>query len=224
MQRFIDLIPRQLQRVSGAVFNSGRDAYNRPSMLYLLGLNPGGDPEQHLADTIEAHTRKVLGRQNNWCAHRDESWDGRPPGSYRMQPHVLHVLRQLQLDPGEVPSSNVAFTRTVSAKQLGRSFQDLAELCWPLHAAVIEQLKVKTILCFGQDAGNFVQRKIGAHRHIGGLVEKNNRRWQSNAYENDVGIAVIVATHPSRASWINPQADPTPLIRAVMNRSTRPPQ
>lgn len=218
MHRFTKLIPPELKGLSGAVFNSGRDAYSGSSGLYLLGLNPGGDPAKHVRETVEFHTDKVLSRPSNWCEHRDEPWDQRPPGTAGMQPRVLHVLRGLQLDPGRVPSSNVVFVRTKGQAQIASDFGRLAALCWPLHSAVIESLQVRTVLCFGKAAGNFVRSMIAANRPIGTFVEMNNRRWTCDAYENSAGLAVVVATHPSRVAWTNRATDPTQLLRDVMAR------
>lgn len=219
MQRFIDLIPRELMNVSGAVFNSGKDAFRNPGAgLYLLGLNPGGGPEKHAERTVDYNLRKVQSRPDNWCEHRDESWDGRPPGSRKMQPRVLHVLKKLGLDPGTVPSSNVIFERTDDQEDLGSRWRALAQKCWPMHEAVIKDLKIRTIVCFGRVAGKFVREQLAAHRRLGAFVEKNNRRLATEAFENADGIAVIVATHPSRIAWNSPDSDPSEFIRSVMER------
>lgn len=216
MDHYLQHIPAALAGQSGAVFNSGRLAYSGASDLYLLGLNPGGDPETHVLETVDFHTHKVLARPDNWCEHRDEAWDGRTPGTAGMQPRVLHLLRSLGLDPGLVPSSNVVFARTRGQAQLAPDFGRLALMCWPLHAAVIEGLRVRTVLCFGKTAGSFIRQMTGANQLIGTLKEANKRRWSSDAYANAAGLQVIVATHPSRVAWNSEASDPTPLVRRVM--------
>jgi hypothetical protein len=221
MQRFINLIPPDLKPTSGSVFNSGSDAFRQPGPgLYLLGLNPGGDPEKHVEQTIEAHLRELPTHPDNWCAHRDQSWDNRPPGTAGMQPRILHVLHRLGLDPGLVPSSNIIFERTRTQIDLGPTSQarSLAQKCWPMHAAVIQALEIRTIVCFGKVAGEFVREQLVAHRLIGSFVETNNRQQPTEAFENEDGIAVIVATHPSRIAWNAPNSDPSEFFRAVMAR------
>ena len=37
-------IPRKLCDESGSMFYSGRAAFSGPGPLYILGLNPGGNP------------------------------------------------------------------------------------------------------------------------------------------------------------------------------------
>ena len=40
------LIPEDLLDRSGSVFYSGKDAFSGTKPIYLLGLNPGGDPQE----------------------------------------------------------------------------------------------------------------------------------------------------------------------------------
>jgi hypothetical protein len=44
IEDFAALVPRALGSRSGEVFYSGRSAFGRPAELYLIGINPGGDP------------------------------------------------------------------------------------------------------------------------------------------------------------------------------------
>ena len=54
----LDAIPASLLLRSGSVFYSGRAAFTRPSKLYILGLNPGGDPAVQAEETIRANRQK----------------------------------------------------------------------------------------------------------------------------------------------------------------------
>ncbi len=89
--------------------------------------------------------------------------------------------------------------------------------CWPFHEKVITELGIKVILCFGKNAGNFVRRKMEADKLIDDSEERNNRKWRSKANENDKGQIVIVATHPSRADWTNPDSDPSELVKSHLS-------
>src|SRR5882724_1486685 len=96
-----ELIPKQIRHRSGKVFYSGKAAFTSPSPLYVLGVNPGGDPARYEAETIEAHTANVLHHlPANWSAYRDESWEGAAPGTWGMAPRVLHLFSTLGLEPG----------------------------------------------------------------------------------------------------------------------------
>jgi hypothetical protein len=210
-------IPESLKNQSGSVFYSGRTAFSEPSLVYVLGLNPGGSPHSQAQETVSWHTNKVLKLEKpNWSAYRDESWCGNAPGTHGMQPRVLHLFRKLTLDPGRVPSSNVVFLRSAQESDIKGDFQDLARLCWPFHQKVIDQLGVRVVVCFGNAAGDWVRKRLSANALVGTYTENNHRRWQSNAYRSAKGMGVVVASHPSRAAWTNPLSDPSNLVLKML--------
>jgi hypothetical protein len=203
---------------SGSVFYSGRDAFSGTRPLYLLGVNPGGNPSVKSEETLRSHTNTVLREvPDNWSAYRDESWEGAPAGTWRMQPRVLHLLRSLKLDPGAVPASNIVFLRSRREDSIDGNLEELAEACWPFHRRVIEELNVRTVLCFGQTAGKWVCNQLGADRLIAQFVEQNNRRWKSTSFRNIDGITVVVGTHPSIVDWTSPTTDPSELVRQAIH-------
>jgi hypothetical protein len=213
IEDFASLIPDSLLERSGKGFYSGRTAFENTSKLYVLGLNPGGSRELQATQTIGRHTEKVLGQTpNGWSEYQDESWSGLPAGTRALQRRILHLFSQLQLDPQQVPASNLIFVRSARAKDLQPEFNQLAQACWPFHARVIEELGVSTILCFGRRCGNWVRKQLDAHNPTGEFIEQNARRWRNSAYTSDNGITVIIATHPSIADWTNPATDPSQLV------------
>jgi hypothetical protein len=213
LERFAALVPRVLSPESGKVFYSGRRAYSSPARLYVLGVNPGGDPAKYVTETVGEHTRQVLhDLPTDWSAYRDESWEGAPPGSYRMQPRILHLFRTLGLAPGCVPASNLFFVRSSREADIAARGRELADLCWPFHARVLEELTPRAVLCLGATAGGYVRRRLGANRVVAQFVEQNDRRWKSQVFEGGQGLRVIVATHPSIADWCAPSSDPTGLV------------
>ncbi len=213
-------IPKDLLDCSGKVFYSGRNAFRAGAAIYILGANPGGAPESNMNETVRSHSAWVTEcAPDSWSAYRDESWEGKPPGTHRMQPRILHMLSSLGLDAGDVPASNVAFVRSRRLATLGSDFQDLAEACWPFHAHLLEQIRPRLVLCLGGDAGDFVRAKLHATRLADSFVEANNRRWQSSIYEAAHGPKVAVVTHPSIANWRSPATDPTPLVQRHVHRA-----
>lgn len=207
------LIPDELLELSGKVFYSGREAFEAPAPLYILGLNPGGKPKPTAKDSVRGHTEWTLTQTPpNWSAYRDESWGGRPPGTKRMQPRIQHMLRRLELDPGKVPASNVVFVRSSRGADLGADFDHFADLSWPFHNHVIQTQRPKAVLCLGKKAGNFIRNRLGAHTPLATFVENNDRHWKSHLFAAATGIKVIVATHPSIADWTSPATDPTGLV------------
>ncbi len=214
VQPFESLVPVELLQLSGGVYYSGADAFTGTSPLYLLGLNPDGDPAALGAHTVEQHLLATASSPANHSAYRDESWEnGRPAGTWGMQPRVLHLLESLGLDPGEVPASNLVFARSAREATMASGRMDAyADLCWPFHAAVIETLKVRVVVCFGGTAGRQVRKRLGAHTEIGRFKETNHRGWTSYAHENLSGVRVVTVSHPSRADWSNPAADVSDLV------------
>jgi hypothetical protein len=213
-------IPPNLMGESGKVFYSGRSAFSRPSTLYVLGVNPGGDPESYAHETVRSHTRRVIqDLPADWSAYRDESWEGATPGSHGMAPRVLHLFAKLGLDPACVPASNLIFVRSRREEQIKHRLAELSDQCWAFHALVIEKLKPRVILCLGTSAGDHVRGKLGAHRLVDQFVEQNARRWTSRTFESDAGIRVVVATHPSIADWRANSTDPSRLVAHALGAS-----
>lgn len=215
---FVTEIPSALINRSGKVFYSGRQAFSRPSSLYVLGVNPGGDPNDqfHINETVGHHTQIILDRQADWSAYRDESWKGTQPGTFGMAPRVLHLFGRLRLNPGDVPASNLVFVRSSRESMIDEDMNGLADQCWGFHAKAIRLLQPRVILCFGKTAGNYVRKMVHAHQMTSEFVESNQRMWRSQAFRNSQGLVVIVATHPSVADWTASATDPTSLVAACL--------
>lgn len=217
LEKFAKLIPKELKEKSGAVFYSGKNAFCGNKDLYILGLNPGGSEILQKTETIAWHTKKVLGIDNdNWSEYKDEIWKGTKPGVFGLQPRILHLLNQLSISPYEVPASNVCFVRSTGEKNISKFLNEYAELCWPVHQRIIDDLEVKVVLCFGQTAANIVRKKLGANDQIDEFIETNKRNWKTRVFKNQKGQFVISATHPSRADWTNPATDPSSLVKKYL--------
>lgn len=215
----LDRLPSALGKRSGSIFYSGPAAFSTPSAIYVLGLNPGGSATKMADRTIDRQFADWRQVNEPWSAYVDEEWQGKPKGTHGMQPRIRHMFEGLGLDLRNVPASNVVFARSNNEKALKAEKAELLEQCWPVHEAVIGALGIHTILCFGSTAGRWVRDAIGAHRVIGSFTEQNKRKWKSQAHEAPDGRTVVTLTHPGRADWRNPDADPTPLIRSVIARS-----
>jgi hypothetical protein len=212
-------IPAELLPCSGKVFYSGRIAFAGPAPLYVLGVNPGGDPGgKRQMETVAAHTDWVANAApSDWSAYRDESWKSRPPGQGGMQPRILHMFEVLGLNPGAVPASNLVFVRSRREAAIANDFKRLAGICWAFHRYVIENLCPSVILCLGKTAGDYVCAQVGALERYATFTEQNERRWQSHAYRSRSGVKVVVATHPSIANWSSVPSDPTGLVASALH-------
>ena len=213
---FTDLVDPGILRRSGSVFYSGRSAFSSPSPVYVLGLNPGGSPSGQAEETVSRDIEQWRSGPPVWSAYQDESWRGMAPGTCGLQPQVLHLFGGLGIDPRAVPASNVVFVRTHSEQALRDEKAHLLKLCWPVHRAVIDGLKASTVVCLGATAGRWVREELGAYALAGRFIERNARRWTNEAHFAPSGICVITLTHPGRANWCSPEADPTPLVRRAL--------
>lgn len=211
-------LPASLLRRSGSVFYSGRNAFTGSRPLYILGLNPGGSPVSQANETIGRDLADWAVLPADWSAYLDESWQGKAPGTHGMQPRMRHMFDALGLDLRQVPASNVAFVRSSNEAALSSEKDTLLEQCWPVHEAVIRNLHIPAVLCLGGTAGRWVRSALGANRLIDNFIESNARGWTSEAHLSSQGRAVMTVTHPGRVEWRNPAADPTPLVRAVLDR------
>ena len=63
IEDFAKNIPSDLQHKSGIVFYSGRIAFSGRRELYILGLNPGGNPTEQANETVAWHTSNVLNKK-----------------------------------------------------------------------------------------------------------------------------------------------------------------
>ncbi|KRA32509.1 hypothetical protein ASD81_13210 [Nocardioides sp. Root614] len=219
VDKILGMVPPDLLGASGSLLYSGRDAFSGSSPLYLMGINPGGDPDELVQSSIHSDTDWMLrDRPANWSRYRDESWGpGAAPGTWKMQPRVLHLLNRLGLDPGEVPSSNLIFVRSRREADLARDHMtSMAEACWPFHQAVIERLGVRVVVCFGGTVSGFVRGKLGANQETDRFVEVNKRNWTSRTFRAPSGLTVVQATHPSIADWCNPNTDVSDLVARAL--------
>ena len=215
---FAKLIPKSLSNRCGRVFYSGRSAFDSPSQLYILRINPGGDPRNHKAETVSSHTEWIrCTAPENWSAYRDESWEGCRPGRAKVQLRVLHLIQELGLDPRKVPASNVVFQRSKSKPRPKEKFELLASECWPFHEAVIRDLEVRVIVCF-RGADNFVRHKVDARMKVDKNDKSADKMERSYSYVNSEGLTVVVVPHPSHNDWENPEGDPSELIKRALKR------
>lgn len=203
------------------MFYTGRAAFAAPSKLYVLGLNPGGDPVAQATETVGAHCLKFREGPAWWSEYADESWCGARPGTWGMQPRMLHMFASLGLDPHAVPASNVVFVRSSTEGTLQAEKAVLLAACWPIHRVVIDALAVRVLLCLGGTVGRWVRAELGATELVDQYHETNQRRWRSEAHRACDGRIVLTVTHPGRADWRNSHSDPTPLVQRALPQFER---
>ncbi|BBH16466.1 hypothetical protein Back2_07530 [Nocardioides baekrokdamisoli] len=223
----LDSIPESLREESGTAFESGLRSWTGSRPLYLLGYNPGGAPGD---DTVHANAIALLrDRSPDFSNYVDGQWPRStkgtlyPVGEDPMQRRVRYLLDRVNLAPGEVPTSNIIYARSAQAAHLeDEKARNWAEECWPFHARMIERLGVRVVVCFGNQAGDFVARKLGAtptdNPDDTFRETYENRSWRSRIHTGP-GPTVVQLSHPSRADWTAPEADPTGLVLRALEAS-----
>ena len=215
----VQLIPPSVGNEPGGALYSGRAAFDHPSDLYIIDYHPGDSPaESPEPETVGQQIDRVLNREAAaWSAYVDDSWRGNLPGSRPQQRRLNHLFEQLGLNAQAVPAAPLIFRRWQHDEDADAPTTDekqqLMAACWPFHQAVIDRIGVRVVVCLGSETGNRVRENLGAAREpVREFVENNQRQWRSYAYQAGNRYILSLA-HPVRANWINPDADPTPLVQ-----------
>jgi hypothetical protein len=144
-----DFIARTRKQLTPILNRSGSILYSaqstlRPGKLYLLGLNPGGDPTRH--HTIGEDLDKLPLRNVNAYVH--ESWERqRQAGGAPLQQRVRWLMGRLGQNVENVCASNLIFARSRDASR--SDYPQLAHLCWPVHLAMLEIVRPRLIIAYG---------------------------------------------------------------------------
>lgn len=179
---------------SGAVFYSPARAWKPDARLYVVGLNPGGDPIGQAAETIERNVAAF--RAGTLVSELEVGWAGRQPGAHKYQRSVRQLGEVFGLAPEDIPISNMSFVRSRGEK--GALFSDM-ELCWPLQEAIIRILRPRLIVCCGRKGTQFMLRRLGFDvsglppQRLNNIVSLQDGEWK--------GMAVAAFAHPSRFAW-----------------------
>ena len=212
MSNAADLVTFAKPLLASIASRSGRVLYSaastlKPGPIYLLGLNPGGDPATH-HDTVSESLEELPERHLN--AYLDESWAGQPVGCSRLQRRVCWLVQQLGLSVRSVCASNLIFIR--SGDSSGSGYPQTAKLCWPVHERILRIVKPKVILVFGNSGISpfrFLQAHYGATRLVS--FPSGHGNWQCFGFELPSGVRVIglphlsryaVNKHPEVAEWV----------------------
>ena len=180
-----------LQNEAGSILYSSHETL-KPGDVYLLGFNPGGEGGYPLLNSIES----MLTKQDN--AYIDECWDNGngawKAGEAPLQKRICWILKELDLNPCEVCSSNLIFFQSKAA--VGIDY-NLAQKCWPIHEAIINLVKPKLILVFG-NSGTSPYRYL--HNIFGGredIIPAGHGDWNAKGFSTEIhSQAVYVAGLP----------------------------
>ena len=221
IEELVKRIPQSMLKLPGGALHTGRQAFDSPAEIYIIGYHPGGNPAES-TETVGEQIHRVINRKPDaWSAYLDDSWDGKPRGSQRMQRRVAHLCAGLGLDLRAIPSSHLIFPCWDAGSEPGAAVErQWAEECWSFHQAVIDRLEIRIVVCLGSYARDWALKKERERtgvmpEPVDKFVADNKWAWRSYVYP--AGDRYIVSlTHPVWSNWINPTADPTPLVRRVL--------
>ena len=125
-----------------------------PGRLYMLGDNPGGDPDAE-SDSPRTHLEALVRRSPDWNEYISGVWKPRgrvcAAGEAGMQRRVRDLLTNLGLPTQTVCASNLIFVRSQVSDGLGNRLEraHLARQCWPVpqdspHSQTAPKVSAKT--------------------------------------------------------------------------------
>lgn len=148
----------------GAVLSSGL-ATIRPGRVYLMGLNPGGDPDIPGNNTPIS---KALSPPDGSSCYTDECWRCGPSDvcdhlvnghlrPHAAKPHQERVTVLAQTlgfkTPADMPSANAVFARSKALTTLhastGLNVWQWWDLCWPVHRQLLAVIQPEIIITLG---------------------------------------------------------------------------
>jgi len=144
---------------SGGVFYSGRSTLKQGD-FYLMGLNPGGNPDKIHVSINESLKQWKGEKDPNWSAYIDENWvsdeedDKDKKGNARHQVRVRDFCeRLLRKDVRTIFSANALFVRTSKEAHLRNKrpedYRLLHDDSWKVHQRVLSIVRPKIVVCLG---------------------------------------------------------------------------
>jgi hypothetical protein len=123
---------------SGSVLTNGWRTLE-PGLLYVMGLNPGGETQRHREFTLRRHLDE-LGDDTAALQFGDNG---------RFATNVRAMVCAFHADADRVFMTNAIFLRTAGALDLNGREHQLFEASWPVHAWFLSIVRPKIILCLG---------------------------------------------------------------------------
>jgi hypothetical protein len=152
IDKALKTLPPDVQEASGRFLYSSVETV-APGKYYLLGYNPGGDPE-----IIKQlfHNEVVTWENKTANAYLDEKWrKGEHEGQAPYQLNVQALCCAVGIDVREVCATNWFFIRSLSAAQLKGC---TPEMFFPVHNAIMEIVQPEIIFAVGLDTYKIVKK------------------------------------------------------------------
>ena len=197
-----------LEKKKGGVFYSSWSSLLKPNGYYIMGLNPGGEPDQSKTPSI---IESIFDDRLNapWSAFTDECWEwgGRclEPGGHRNQVRVKQIADHFEIDLSSTVSTNAVFVQTPRAVDIDVEW---IGQCWSVHEELMSWLRPRVVIALGNGASLSPFSTIAARAEIvegPRLLGRSFRQGKTmkchlSQHCGDLVTTVIGFPHPSRFS------------------------
>jgi hypothetical protein len=183
----------------------------RSGPVYLLGHNPGGDPNDRGLPNVGQSLDDLPTKTIN--SYLDTVWSRQHGvGQAPLQRRVVWLLESLGLKPRDVAASNLIFVRSPDVR--GSRFREYSELCWPVHERILDVVKPRLVLVYGNSHPSPFEFLLNV---FGADVEQpecpsGHGTWMCRSFQVPGRFRVVglphlsrydVTGHPEVVRWIN---------------------
>jgi hypothetical protein len=200
----------------GSVLYNGWNTLCPNRGLYIMGFNPGGNPDQinrSVKDSL--HDHKLMG---DFSSYQDQCWYNKCQEDCKKEGHCGHKLHQKRVrslakilgcdNIRDVFAANAIFIRSEKQNDLDEQ-KRLFDNCWPIHQMFLSIVQPATILCLGngEESSSFslLRQKLAPSKMHQGPV----KAFMGEILLPDrssIRSRVIGVRHPSYP-WFNPVKD-----------------
>ena len=146
----------------GSILYSGNETLSKGN-FYFLGLNPGGNTNLSVSeDTVINQLKKKDSTFNEYFqgVWKERGKQPTPPGQSILQQRIKILFSRLRVDLRKTCSSNLVFVRSPVLSELHLDWEEAAEKCWEIHKIMLSTVQPKILLVFGDEARDFIQKKM----------------------------------------------------------------
>ena len=168
----------------GSVLYSGNETICKGD-FYFMGANPGGHSDQ-FSDGIEDTVINQLSRKyvpSSFNEYFDAKWQkskGKPTaaGQALLQKRIKFLFQNLGLNLRKTLSTNSVFVRSATLEKFHLDWNQAANKCWEIHEILLEQVKPKIIIVFGDEARAFLEKRMSIKdQDVFGVQSQNEIKY-----------------------------------------------
>ncbi|WP_165078689.1 MULTISPECIES: hypothetical protein [unclassified Desulfovibrio] len=172
MEALLTRLPEDLLSRKGTVFFSEADTLFNGYGVYLLGANPGGEPDDQ--DFTIQKSLENFGEHDTHNAYISEYFkDPERKLQNTFQKNIQYIFDSLNLNLKNTCGSNIVFERSKSFKDISKK---LIPVCFKAHKYIINTiLKPSVIIAIGKNSYEILKNKW------------NDDVWDEIVFKSDTG-------------------------------------